>query len=128
MLKIKKIGIILFFVICFLLIGNKSNASSNDLNLNNLNFDVEILENGDMRVTETWDIDIKYTNTLFKTFKMEKNKFLDIKDVTVKEITNGVEKEFMEISNYMYHVTKNCYYGLTNSDGYFEIAWGVRLR
>jgi len=27
----------------------------------------------------------------------------------------------------MYHVTQDCYYGLKNSDGQFEIAWGVGL-
>lgn len=27
----------------------------------------------------------------------------------------------------MYHVTKDCYYGLRNSKGQFEIAWGVGL-
>ena len=27
----------------------------------------------------------------------------------------------------MYHVTKDCYYGLKNNDGNFEIAWGVGL-
>ena len=27
----------------------------------------------------------------------------------------------------MYHVTNNCYYGMKNSDGNFEIAWGVGL-
>lgn len=27
----------------------------------------------------------------------------------------------------MYHVTKDCYYGLVNSNGDFEIAWGVGL-
>ena len=42
--KIKKLGIIIFFVLLFLIIGNKSDASSGDLELNNLNFDVKILE------------------------------------------------------------------------------------
>ena len=59
--KIKKIFLILFFVLLFILIGNKSNASSSDLELNNLNFYAQILENGDMEVTEIWDIDIKNT-------------------------------------------------------------------
>jgi len=27
----------------------------------------------------------------------------------------------------MYHVTKNCYYGLVNSKGLFEIAWGIGM-
>ena len=125
--KIKKIFLILLFVLLFILIGNKSNASSSDLELNNLKFNAQILENGDMEVTEIWDIDIKDTNTLFKTFKTDINKYTDITDVEVKEITNGKYKNFSETSRYMYHVTKDYYYGLINDDGDFEIAWGVGL-
>ena len=125
--KTKKIFLILFFVLLFILIGNKSNASSSDLELNNLNFYAQILENGDMEVTERWDIYISNTNTLFKTFKTDINKYTDITDVKVKEIVNGERKEFNEISRYMYHVNKDNYYGLINDDGDFEIAWGVGL-
>ena len=125
--KIKKLGIIIFFVLLFLIIGNKSDASSGDLELNNLNFDVKILENGDMQVTETWNIDIEDTNTLYKTFKTDINKYLDITDVSVREITDGKNKYFKETTRLAYHVTKDYYYGLINSDGDFEIAWGVGL-
>ena len=125
--KIKKILLILFFVLLFILIANKSNASSSDLELNNLNFYAQILENGDMEVTEIWDIDIKDTNTLFKTFKTDINKYTDITDVKVREIVNGEYKNFSKTSIYMYHVTKDRYYGLINDDGDFEIAWGVGL-
>ena len=125
--KIKKIFLILFFVLLFILIGNKSDASSSSLELKYLNFYAEILENGDMKVTERWDIYIRNTNTLFKTFKTDINKYTDITDVKVKEIVNGERKEFNEISRYMYHVNKDNYYGLINDDGDFEIAWGVGL-
>ena len=129
MKKIKRlfINLIFIFIFLFLLIENKSNAASSDLELNNLNFDAKIQENGDMLVTETWDIDIEDTNTLFKTFKTDINKYIDIKDVKVKEITNGINKDFTETSRLMYHVTKDYYYGLVNDDGDFEIAWGVGL-
>ena len=127
MKRIKKLFIVLMFILLVLLIGNKSNAASGDLKLNSLNFNAEIQENGDMLVTETWDIDIKDTNTLYKTFKTDVNKYLDIKDVTVKEITDGINKNFTETSRLMYHVTKDYYYGLINDDGNFEIAWGVGL-
>lgn len=127
MKKIKKLGIILMFLFLFLIIGNKSNAASGDLELNNLNFDVQILENGDMKVTEIWDIDIEDTNTLYKTFKTDINKYLDIKDVTVRETTDGINKDFTETSRISYHVEKDYYYGLINNDGDFEIAWGVGL-
>ena len=127
MKKIRRLFIIFIFVFLFLIIGNKSNAASSDLKLNNLNFNAKILENGDMIVTETWDIDIEDTNTLYKTFKTDVNKYIDIKDVRVKEITNGINKSFTKTSRLMYHVTKDYYYGLINSDGDFEIAWGVGL-
>ena len=39
-------------------------------NLNELKFDAQINENGSMDVTETWDIYISHTNTLFKTFEL----------------------------------------------------------
>ena len=124
--KIRKIIISLMFLLLFIIIGNKSEAASN-LYLNNLKFDAKILENGDMEVTETWNIDIKNTNTLFKTFKTDKNKYKGIKDVKVKEITNGIDKDFTKTSKLMYHVTKDYYYGLINNDNNFEIAWGVGL-
>lgn len=105
-----------------------SNASSSDLYLNKLNFDVQINTDGSMDVTETWDIDVEDTNTLFKTFEMDKTRFSNITNVEVSEIqSDGTEKDFKEISELMYHVTKNCYYGLINDDGDFEIAWGVGL-
>ena len=127
MKKIKRLGIVLLFLVLFLIIGNKSDAASSSLELNNLNFDAKILENGDMQVTETWNIDIEDTNTLYKTFKTDSSKYLGIKDVKVKEVTNGINKEFTETSRLMYHVTKDYYYGLINDDGNFEIAWGVGL-
>ena len=127
-MKIKKyilfivfLSIILIFSISF---HNKSYAS---LYLNNLNFDVQINADASMYVTETWDIDIEETNTLFKTFKTDKAKYSGIKDVTVTDITSSNEIAFNKIDKLMYHVTKNCYYGLINDDGNFEIAWGVGL-
>ncbi len=127
MKKVRKVIIICMFLLLFLMIGNKSNAASGNLKLNSLNFDVEILENGDMKVTETWDIDIENTNTLYKTFKTDSNKYLDIKDVTVVETTDGINKNFTETSKISYHVDEDYYYGLINNDGDFEIAWGVGL-
>ena len=41
--------------------------------------------------------------------------------------TLTLNKEFTQIDEEMYHVTKNCYYALKNSKGDFEIAWGVGL-
>ena len=124
--KIKKTITTLIFLILFIILGNtKSNAGS--LYLDNLNFDAKINQDGSMNVTETWDISISETNTLFKTFKTDNNKYSSITDVEVAEVTNNAEKKFSKVDSLMYHVTKDCYYGMKNSDGNFEIAWGVGL-
>lgn len=92
--------------------------------LNKLNFDIRLNSNGSMEVTEIWEIDIKDTNTLFKTFKWD-----DITNVNVSEIKeNGEKKEFSKINEEMYHVTENCFYALKNRDEEFEIAWGVNAQ
>lgn len=124
--KIKKIITTLIFLILFIILGNtKSNAGS--LYLDNLNFDAKINQDGSMNVTETWDISISETNTLFKTFKTDNSKYSSITDVEVAEVTNNAEKKFSKVDSLMYHVTKDCYYGMKNDDGNFEIAWGVGL-
>lgn len=128
MKKIQKNFITILLMFAFILIGQiQVKASSSDLYLNNLNFDVKVNDDGSMDVVETWNIKITDTNTLFKTFKMDSTKFSDIYNVKVKEITSGGTNEFKEINELMYHVTKNCYYGMINSDDDFEIAWGVGL-
>ena len=124
--KIKKIITTLIFLILFIILGNtKSNAGS--LYLDNLDFDAKINQDGSMNVTETWDISISETNTLFKTFKTDNSKYSSITDVEVAEVTNNAEKKFSKVDSLMYHVTKDCYYGMKNDEGNFEIAWGVGL-
>ena len=94
--------------------------------MNELSFKVLIEEDGDLTVEEEWNIQIKNTNTLFKTFEMDSSKHGKITNVTVADITRG-KKQLKEIDTLMHHVTKDCYYGLTNNDGDFEIAWGVGM-
>lgn len=95
--------------------------------LDNINYEVTINEDGSMKVVETWDIVVKNTNTLFKTFDLDTSKYSAITDVTVKEITNGTNKEFSQMNKYMYYVTKDYYYALNTSKSQFEIAWGIGL-
>jgi len=122
----KKILYIILFVALFICIGTvKSKAG--ELRLNELNFDVQINNDGSMEVTETWDIRIRETNTLYKTFKTDKRKYSEITNVTVKDITYGTNQEFIKTPNWAYHVAKNRYYGTKNEDGDFEIGWGVGL-
>lgn len=126
-MKKKLLFTILIMIITCMSFSNIANASSGDLYLNKLEFNAKINSDGNMNVTEIWDIDIEDTNTLFKTFKTDKTKYSAITNVQVTDMTNGLNKKFTKINQYMYHVTKDCYYGLMNSDGDFEIAWGVGL-
>ena len=116
----------LIIAMAFLLIGTvKSNAGT--LNLNNLDFDVQINIDGSMNVKETWDIYISHTNTLYKSFKTDSSKYSGITNVTVKETTKGQNINFVKNDKWEYHVEKNHYYGTKNEDGDFEIGWGVGL-
>ena len=95
--KTKKVLITLIFLIIFIILGsNKSNAGS--LYLNNLDFNAQINQDGSMNVTETWDISVSETNTLFKTFKTDKSKYSSITNVRVSEITGGTEKNFSKVN------------------------------
>ena len=124
-MKLKKcLYIILFFLFCILvLFTTKSYAG--ELELKNLNYDVTLNSDGTAYVTETWDIEIEDTNTLFKTFDINSSRYKGIEDVSVTEITQNKNKRFTEIFKEKYHVDKDCFYALKNSKGKFEIAWGV---
>ena len=126
-MKLKKyLFIILLSLITISFINtNSSKASSSDLYLKNLNYDVTLNSDGTAFVTETWDIDIEDTNTLFKTFEIDKTKYSEITNVSLVETTNGINKPFTRIYKEKYHVDKDCFYALINSNGKFEIAWGV---
>ena len=124
----KKILITMLSVLVSIIMwSGVSKASDGELFLNLLQFEARIQEDGSMDVTEYWDIDIEETNTLYKTFKTDKSKYSSISNVKVTDITNGQNIQFTEVFQEMYHVTKNCYYGLINEKGMFEIAWGVGL-
>ena len=123
----KKLLFISFMVIIICMIfTNVVKADDNSsLYLDKLDFKVYIHQDGSMDVVETWNIDIRNTNTLYKTFEKDNNKYTSIENVKVKDVT--ANKELTQINEEMYHVTKDCYYGLENSKGEFEIAWGVGL-
>ena len=121
-MKFKKILFILIFTI-FILLGftTKSNAS---LYLYDLDFYAELHENGNMDVTETWRIGVSRTNTLYKTFELDEDKYSNITNVKVSEVG---KVDFTKTNTWAYHLTKNYYFGGINNDGDFEIAWGVGL-
>lgn len=119
----RKLLIIVLVMLSILFI--KINKAEATLYLNELGFDAQINEDGSMDVTETWNINISETNTLFKTFEPDNSKYSGITDIKVKDITTNTE--LRQIDTEMYHVTKDCYYGLKNSRDEYEIAWGVGL-
>lgn len=124
----KKTLIIMFIIIISLFYSsNIVHAGTSDLNLDKLEFKVNINNDGSMDIIEVWNIDIRNTNTLYKTFKIDKNKYSSISNVKVVDITNGRNYEFSQINEEMYHVTPNSFYALTNSKGDFEIAWGIGM-
>ena len=123
MKKIKSVVFILVLVVFWILLF-VPNSFAGEQELKYLDFSVELTENGDMNVTENWRVKISDTNTLFKTFKYDTELFTN---VSILETTNGARKEFQQIDSLMYHVTKDCFYALKNSDGLFEIAWGVSV-
>lgn len=127
-MKIKKyLFEVIFSVFVIFILTSLHNKSFASLYLNNLDFDVKVNSDASIDVTEIWDINIEETNTLFKTFKTDKTKYSSISNVAVTDITTSNEVAFSQINQLMYHVTKNCYYGMINKDGNFEIAWGVGL-
>lgn len=124
-MKLKKYFLIITLLFLILSITNISKASSSDLYLRNLTYDVKLNSDGTADVSETWDIDIEDTNTLFKTFEIDKSKYKNITDVSLIEVTDGIYKPFNRIYEEKYHVDKDCFYALVNKKGEFEIAWGV---
>ena len=96
--------------------------------MDNLDYNIVLNEDGSVRITETWDIYISHTNTLFRNFKKSygnSNNFENITNVTVKDLQTG--KNLTEINQEMYHVTTDCYYALFTGINTFEIAWGTGM-
>ena len=63
---------IIAFIILIIIISE--NTGERIQYLKNLDYNVVFDETGNMHVTETWDIYIENTNTLFKTFNLSKTK------------------------------------------------------
>ena len=77
--------------------------------LDHIDYQVSLQEDGSMKVTETWNMEIGQTNTLVRNFNIS-SKFGEIKDVTIKDLDTN--QYFQQIDRQMYHVTNNCFYAL----------------
>jgi len=96
--------------------------------MRNLTYDVKLNEDGSANVIETWNIYVSDTNTLFKTFEIDKEKYGDITDVKVEEINkDGSTYNFVKTDTYAYHVPNGKFYALKTNSKEFEIAWGVSI-
>lgn len=124
-MKLKKI--LTGFIITITLILLNSTSSEASLHLKNLDFTAQINEDGSMDVVETWDINISDTNTLYKTFKIDKTKYSGISNVFVQDITSGTNKNFKKSDIWQYHLDKGHYFGGINNNHEYEIAWGVSI-
>lgn len=124
-MKLKKI--LTGFIITITLILLNATSSEASLHLKNLDFTAQINEDGSMDVVETWDINISETNTLYKTFKIDKTKYSGISNVFVQDITSGTNKNFKKSDIWKYHLDKGHYFGGINNSNEYEIAWGVSI-
>lgn len=117
--------VIMTIVSIFLTLMFASNSSEKSQYLDSIDYNVILNKDGSMKVTETWNINIKNTNTLFKQFRLSSYKYGDITNVEVYDLDNN--KKLEKIDEEMYHLPKNTYYGLEINSSTFEIAWGVGM-
>lgn len=129
MLKMKKslIKILVMLVVFAAIILITNHVQAGSIKLNSLDFQIQLNEDGSMDVTENWNARITNTNTMFKDFYLDSSKFKEITNVEVYRVDSGKQQKLTQIDEEMYHVTKNCYYGLPISGNKFEIAWGVSV-
>ena len=100
--KNQKIFFTIIMLVCIVFIPKVSFAGEQELN--NLTFNIELTDAGNMIVEEIWDVYIYETNTLYKTFPYDNN-YDAISDVSVREIfEDGSVKPFNKRDVYAYHV------------------------
>ena len=79
--KIKNAIVVLIIMtiisIFFSIVVVSDNSPEKIQYLNSLDYSVNLNSDGSMQVTEIWDINVKNTNTLFKTFKLNSSKYGD---------------------------------------------------
>lgn len=124
-MKIKNLFFITLISLIIIILGTTNSQAY--LDLNSLDFEVQLKEDGSMDVTENWNIYIDETNTLYKTFPIDKEKYSGLTNFSVQEITAGRAKTFSRSSTWQYHLTKDYYFGGINNEGDYEISWGVGL-
>ena len=117
--------VIMTIVSAFVTLMIASDSGEKTQYLDSIDYNVVLNKDGSMKVTETWDINIKNTNTLFKQFRLSSFKYGEITDVEVYDLGNN--KKLENINEEMYHLPKDTYYGLEINSITYEIAWGVGM-
>ena len=112
------IAIIIFFAVLTILPKHSNQQSQK---MNELNYNITLNEDGSMNVIETWDIYVKNTGTLFRTFD-DFNEY-QISDVEVVDLETN--NKLNSISRKKQDVPEGQYYGLQTGYDTFEIAWGT---
>lgn len=112
---------IIFVIGLFFILNIKEN-----LYLNKVEVNLNVLNDGSIKVEEIWDIDIRDTSTLFITYPKEESNSYSFKDVQYYE--DGVWKSMV------YNPTissegkeKLNHYHVGMFEGAFELAWGTGL-
>ena len=92
----------MFFVIAM----TKDSRNEKIQYLNHLNYDVSLNQDGSMNVVETWDVYVKNTGTLFKTFSLSNYLYGNITDVKVKDLENNLELTEIILLIYIVKIVK----------------------
>ncbi len=93
--------------------------------LEHIDYQVNVDSYGNMKVVETWDINVLNTNTLVRNFNLDSNKFGNITNVEIVDLQTG--KKLENIYEEMYHLPVGQYYALQIDSKTFEIAFGVGM-
>lgn len=118
------IRFIIFLIILSLMIVAILNSSEKTQYMNTLDYKIELSENSEMTITETWDMYINRTNTIFRDIKLSE-KYGNVEDVNVIDLSTG--KNLNQIYTEEYHVPTDSFYALQVDSNKFEIAWGTGL-
>ena len=120
---IKKL--IIFAIILGIIILCILSSSEKIQYMNNLDYKIELSENGEMKITENWDMYIYKTDTIFRDLKLS-SKYGNIENVNVVNLDTG--ENLNKIDTEEYYVPEGSFYALPIEEDMFEIAWGTGLR
>ena len=118
-----KINSIFIFTFVFMLLFSLTTVFAGYQNINSIDYNVQINDDGSINVKERLNVYIEGFNTYYKALDSDK----EYTNVKVSEIRDGEKVEFEDYGEWVYHAPKDMYYGDINSDGKFEIGWGVSL-